>query len=711
MQPFDACGSDAGGRRERGFPWQCKQETRRAQRRRSHLHVRARPRPPHREQPGGALLWDADEGTPREKYLIKLRKVQRDMNLSNQSRRAFGKGSKMPSPHTESTSRSLSSKPVMETQLVLSESPEEDEENPMKNPFTIPPDMDIFSIRDKERKRLRRERERMKTMKIHEKMTYSTKIKTKQKGLRKALQKEEEEEGRKEATNEERLKTLQESLSWKIAMQNDYPLEKETFRDYINDRREIFLLEYAMAVKRDEIQRMQNVIKNEERKLEKAEYYLEKDATMFDEFLKENHKNSVQALKIAEKETTAKTKKITEIQAITSQIENLQSDISRFKNTLQEYKMYRDFLYQLSPKEWQEEHGKKHTKEKELTTAPKANEEGASPPTTAEQGECREGLPSSLGRPHALSVHLFSSPGHGLTARTNAASPYGTSYIDVPSSLLSSKGLDFRSLHEIRPQLKNFLKPLSTRKVSSLEDAEGETCSDEDEEPELFTDPQQLLSIFTEMEEENLSFIQNSQEIEESLDKVQHTFITTHESMEKQLAELKQQVVTLKSSIAKEEERVADLKLKVHLFSSGEHKDDDQDKMLTSLNKKVLEVYCHCTGENEANLETLQMLMVIEKQLNDLLDNLERIPPAKIEQAEKAKKERRLRLREEKLRQEKQQQEERLQRALERSQATIKKVSSRRLMFRSNPPARKEKKKHSQEQTDKEKEEQLYYFT
>lgn len=57
----------------------------------------------------------------------------------------------------------------------------------------------------------------MKTMKIHEKMTYSTKIKAKQKGLRKALQKEEEEEARKQATNEERLKTLQESLSWNIA--------------------------------------------------------------------------------------------------------------------------------------------------------------------------------------------------------------------------------------------------------------------------------------------------------------------------------------------------------------------------------------------------------------------------------------------------------------------------------------------------------------
>ncbi|XP_074459462.1 cilia- and flagella-associated protein 100 [Larus michahellis] len=618
-------------------------------------------------------------------------------------------GSKMPSLHIESTSKSLSSKSGTETQLVLSDSPEEDEENPMKNPFTMPPEIDIFSIRNKERKKAKAERERMKTMKIHEKMTYSTKIKAKQKGCRKALQKEEEEEARKQATNEERLKALQETLSWKTATNKDNPLEKETFHDYINDRREIFLLEYAIAVKRDEIQRMENIAKTEERKLEKAEYYLEKDAAMFAEFLKENHKNSVQALKIAEKESTAKTKKITEIQVITSQMENLQSDISRFKNTLQKYKMYRDFLYKLSPKEWQEEHGKKHTKEKDLKTATKATEESGSPKTTAEQDKCQgRAAHSSLGQPHAPNVRVVLSPGQGLTA-----SPYTTSHIDPPNSLPPSQSLAVISLHEVRPHLKNFPKSLPTRKLNLLEDTESETCSDEDEEPELyFTDPQQLLSIFTEMEEENLTFIQNSQETEESLEKVQHTFITTHESMEKKLEELKQQVVTLRSSVAKEEKRVADLKLKVHLFTSGGHEADDQDKTLTSLNKKVLEVYCHCTGESETKLQTVQMLMVIEKQLNDLLDTLERIPPAKIEQAEKAKKaEQRMRLREEKLRQQKQQQEERLQRALERSQATIKKRSGRRLVFRSNPPTRKEKKKQSQEKMDKEKEEQLYYFT
>lgn len=134
--------------------------------------------------------------------------------------------------------------------------------------------------------------------------------------------------------------------------------------------------------------------------------------------------------------------------------------------------------------------------------------------------------------------------------------------------------------------------------------------------------------------------------------------------------------------------------------------------MLVSLHRKVLEVYRRCIGENEANLGTLQMLTVIEHQLDDLLECLERVPPAKIEQAEKAKeKERRMRLREEKIRQQRQLQEEKLQRALARAQADVKKKSGRRLVFRSEPPAFKEKEDEDHGLLDKEKEELLYYFT
>lgn len=55
-------------------------------------------------------------------------------------------------------------------------------------------------------------------------------------------------------------------------------------------------------------------------------------------------------------------------------------------------------------------------------------------------------------------------------------------------------------------------------------------------------------------------------------------------------------------------------------------------------------MYRQCVGtQQESNLGTVQMLTVIEHQLDELLENLERVPQAKIEQDEKAKeKERRL---------------------------------------------------------------------
>lgn len=70
-----------------------------------------------------------------------------------------------------------------------------------------------------------------------------------------------------------------------------------------------------------------------------------------------------------------------------------------------------------------------------------------------------------------------------------------------------------------------------------------------------------------------------------------------------------------------------------------------QDKLLESLNRKVLDVYQQCIGsQQESNLGTVQMLTIIEHHLDELLENLERVPQIKIEQAEKAKeKERRMR--------------------------------------------------------------------
>lgn len=46
-----------------------------------------------------------------------------------------------------------------------------------------------------------------------------------------------------------------------------------------------------------------------------------------------------------------------------------------------------------------------------------------------------------------------------------------------------------------------------------------------------FQDPQQLLDIFSELEEQNLSLIQNSQETEEALEEMKHTMKMTKDRM------------------------------------------------------------------------------------------------------------------------------------------------------------------------------------
>uniref|UniRef100_A0A670XZU8 Cilia and flagella associated protein 100 n=1 Tax=Pseudonaja textilis TaxID=8673 RepID=A0A670XZU8_PSETE len=523
-----------------------------------------------------------------------------------------------------------------------------------QNPFKIPADVDIFLLRDKQKEKARMERERRKTLKVHEKMTCSTLQSSKQSGFKRAIQMEEEAEDKELAAEAERLKMLRESISWKIAVTKDQVVERETMHDYINQKRQMFLLQYAVTVKKDEIQKLENLAVEEEARLEKAEEDLEKDAAMFDEFLKENDRNSALALKIAEKETKAKLEKIIEIRELTAQMMNIQSEIARFEDTLQEYVVFKDFLYQLSPKEWREERERRRMKEK----ANKFNSDNKEEKSVQSKGK------------------------HFHNPKTVCDSQIRIEItIDLQRLLLNLIHLQKKPIRSKVPEL-------------------------------YFTDPHQLLQLFTELEEQNLSLIQNSQETEETLDELRHTLESTRNKMDREIEQLKMLAITLQANIVKEEETAADLELKARVFSFGEYKADVQDKMLVSLHRKVLEVYRRCIGENEANLGTLQMLTVIEHQLDDLLECLERVPPGKIEQAEKAKeKERRMRMREEKIRQQRQLQEERLQRALARAQADVKKKTGRRLIFRSEPPAFKEKEDEDQGLIDKEKEELLYYFT
>ncbi|KAG8549426.1 hypothetical protein GDO81_021264 [Engystomops pustulosus] len=421
----------------------------------------------------------------------------------------------------------------------------------------------------------------------------------------------------------------------------------------------------------------------EELKLEKAEQFLEQDAIRFDEFLKENDRNSVEAMKQADKETKLKLERAAEIKSLTGQMMNIKSDIAKSEEILREYLMYKEFLFRLSPKEWQEEILKKRAKDRESRSH--------LPPISREKEKSG-----------SVSHKVSASPVSGKKPESRSSGP------------LASRD----STRDIRQPSRSSLKTVASKKVSSTTLQEDENVSenlvssDSEEEPELyFTDPQQLLNIFSEMEERNLSLIQNSQETEEALEEMRHSISATERRMETETQQLKAQITHLQAAIAREEERAADLEMKCRVFAFGQYSFEEQEKMLTSLTKKVGEVYQACIKENRANLNALQMLTMMEQQVEELLDNIEAIPKERLEIAEKAKeKERRLRLRDEKIKQQKLHQEERLRRALERAQADPKKTTGRKLMTRSDPPAMKPKIEIDPD-ADKEKEEALYFFS
>ncbi|KAL8558193.1 hypothetical protein ACOMHN_036282 [Nucella lapillus] len=555
-----------------------------------------------------------------------------------------------------------SAKSVSSEQTVMS-----DDLVSKENPFKMPPDSDIFLLRDKERQKKKQERIRQRKLHVHEKTTYASRVNFRTTSMIHPADSEDEEEEEEET---DKAVAVKDDPQFTIAVTRDRHVEKESLAEYISKKREMFLVQYSLGVKRDEMRKLEEIAQAEERKLELAEQFLEEDAAMFDEFLKENDKNSVEAIKIAEAEAKLKMEKVNEIKKINAMMMAIKSEISKYEDTLKEYQLYKRFLDALTPLEIQTEREKRRKERRE-----------------EKKKDQDKNLAGTKRNPSDLERQATGD----------------------------SKGSRKKTFGRLKTGPGSPTKKLSTDKQ---EDAQTSTSpadaydTESDEELELhFKDSQQLLDIFAELEEQNLSLIQNSQETEEALEEMKQTIKNTRNKMTQETKVLKEQIDKLQKAINKEEEKAADLKIKAKMFNYGEFKEEDQEKSLQTLNRKVEEVYRSCIGDNEANISTLQMLTNIENRLEELFEMIETMPQDKVEAAEKAKeKERRLKMREEKIEQQRLHQEERVRRALERAKAEPKKTTGKKLVFRSEPPQLKKKEDDGADQASREEEELAYYF-
>ncbi|XP_076124770.1 cilia- and flagella-associated protein 100 [Alosa pseudoharengus] len=559
-------------------------------------------------------------------------------------------------PSPRSSAKSLESEPVVRRKGT--------------NPFRMPDDSSIFVLRNEERERRKKELEVQHRLKVHEKVTFAGRMRAGGARQRKKVLEEPLEDGDGDARPPGALKP-----AWMAAMMKDRNIDRESMSEYISKKREMFLMEYSLEVKKQEIERLEATATSMEKKLREAEHFLEEDSAMFDEFLKENDRKSVAAIKMAEQETKLKLEKVLEIKRLSAKIVAVKSDISKYEDNLKEYTLYKDFLFKLSPPEWQEQQ-------------------------RARRGRLQQARAKEREK-DAEKAAVSKSPNRSSTGEKSATGQRG--------SILS------QGLPPVR-EAKRLPTPGSTElqsdKLGKASETDDDSSEYEDEPALYFTDPQQLVDLLTELEEQNLSLVQNACETEETLEEFHKVLEVTRKEMDSESAELEKQLEVMTSAIQREQEKVAELELRARLYSFGHLKNEDQDNMLHTLRGKVEEVHRCCVGDTGANLSTLQMLTNIESRLGELMERMETIPKDRLQMAEKAKeRERRMRMREEKLHQQKQLQEDRIRKALERSQAENKKQVGKKLMTRSQPLSRKLNVIQKTDFSDKEREEHLFFFT
>eukprot|EP00929_Paragymnodinium_shiwhaense_P003271 TRINITY_DN103718_c0_g1_i1.p1 TRINITY_DN103718_c0_g1~~TRINITY_DN103718_c0_g1_i1.p1 ORF type:complete len:649 (+),score=229.03 TRINITY_DN103718_c0_g1_i1:152-2098(+) len=449
------------------------------------------------------------------------------------------------------------------------------------------------------------------------------------------------------------------------------PLRKEErdLRKYVQMKREVFLVQMGLDVKKHEIARLDEMARAKEEALAKSQQQLDEDKKKFEDFLQGRYSRAQTSTKEALKHAKAKEDKLAKIKQIRQQIAGLQSEIGKLREVREECARYRTFLDYLTPPEWKAEQSEKK----------KARKAARKEDYVAER---MESVNEKLAEEEA---RLEASDKAEQERKKNQRKRGGRSGAQAQEEEEAQREKD---------------RVARRKKVQKRRDDEERRCATEydaqevssEEEPELyFKEPRQLMDTFTELEEKNLFLIEKSQETEQQLDELQSTFSATRKEMSGKVHQLNENIRNLQANIAQEKRQCDHLRKSLEETGGTEA----QDKKLGDLFSKVHDVHSKCGLNDDHDPDILQMLGAIESKLEELIHGLDEAfhqDGELVMTLEKQKeRERRERVRALKLREQTDKQEERLKNSLLRSQAPVFKKAGKQVMYRS-PPPRTEKK-------------------
>lgn len=542
------------------------------------------------------------------------------------------------------------------------------------NPFHVPQNnADIIRLREAEKLRRTQARE----------LNHKLKIWQKGKSLHRNfhIQGEprlEKKEGVEDIKLEDKSKKIHDRIEKAIdSCMSCHIEEKECMATFIAKKREMFLLQMSLNIKRNEIHKIEERARLKEEALKRSELMLEEDGIRFDEFLKENDKKAQNAIRKAELETKIKLDKVQEIKKINHSIQAVQAEITKDSEVLLECLKYKNFFDALTPSEWIEEE-----KKKKLDRQKKRRQKRIE----KRKEKWREQEEEKLAR--------------------------------VQAEAKSKGGRDKqRRRKEIRTKQN---EELIVPTLPPEPDFEDEVLtSSGDDIPMYFKEPQQFLEIFSGLEEDNLFLIQNKQESEHALAEMKRHNMQIENDMSEKVTSLERNMQELRALI-EEEKKKSNLHIEriqsaarnnvINSTTKNENGNTHSD-IFMNLGQKVKEVYSRCGFDDSGTTPTtLFMLSELEAKMGDLLMEINELPEKLVrkEMKDKEKKRREIkRLR--KLEAQQRAQDERNRKALERSMQPPIKRTTKPVMFRSQPI--KQKKKEVTKQITEEEMDEIRYLT
>jgi len=528
-----------------------------------------------------------------------------------------------------------------------------DSQGEEENPFTLPPDDEIFTLREQERKKRAEERERDKHLKVHQKTTSASRIHR--------IKRFKDDEVAEKKDEEKQANVFLGPGAATVG--RDTRREKENIADFVAKKREMFLVQMSLDVKRAEILKLDEKARMKEEALRKSQQMLGEDVDRFDRFLQANDAKAHRTMKQAEDMTKEKQQRLQKIKTAKGQISAIQSDISKHKEQKEECIKYKQFLDKLTPGEWKERQieikKERRKKRKEDWVAGRIEQiqrqmqneidaEEAEMDKDADERQRKGGKRGKAGKK-------------------------------------AEEDEQRERERELELRRRKIRKKFPTQDQLEKKYMEEMDCDSGEEIPLYFQDPKDLLDIFTALEEQNLFLIQNSQETEQQLEEIEQKFQEAKHSQEHRQVTLKDNIVETEKKINEETEKAEELRGRIGRKTGT----DGTAELLKELEAKTRDVYKTCDFNTDHFPGALQMLADIERKLEELLTHLEqaeRAAPETFHRLEFSKeKDRREKVRQQRTKALQQKNEERLRASLLRSQAPVHKKTGKQIMFRSAP--------------------------